>query len=107
MTSEIPASELTIQWDVCYELLDIEGVVAWMGDGAWERFAGPVTRLTRLIPEDALVGYQRRGVTARARTHRPSRNHGPGGRRHDCQDVLLQVCVDADHVVQLICKHPD
>ena len=57
LTSEIPASELAIQWDVCYEVLDIEGVVAWMGDGAWERFAGPVTRLTRLIPEDALVGY--------------------------------------------------
>jgi hypothetical protein len=57
LTSEIPASELAIQWDVCYEVLDIEGVVAWMGDGAWERFTGPVTRLTRLIPEDALVGY--------------------------------------------------
>lgn len=57
LTSEIPASELAIQWDVCYEVLDIEGVVAWMGDGAWERFTGPVMRLTRLIPEDALVGY--------------------------------------------------
>jgi hypothetical protein len=57
LTSEIPASELAIQWDVCYEVLDVEGVVAWMGDGAWERFTGPVTRLTRLIPEDALVGY--------------------------------------------------
>ena len=57
LTSEIPASELAIQWDVCYEVLDIEGVVAWMGDGAWERFTGPVTRLTRLIPEDVLVGY--------------------------------------------------
>ena len=28
-----------------------------MGDGAWERFTGPVTRLTRLIPKDVLVGY--------------------------------------------------
>ena len=27
------------------------------GDGAWERFAGPVGRLTRLIPEEVLVGY--------------------------------------------------
>src|SRR6516165_4003541 len=26
-------------------------------EGAWERFAGPVTRLTRLIPEEVLVGY--------------------------------------------------
>src|SRR6202000_2354964 len=41
-----------IQWDVCYEVLDIEGVIPWMGDGAWERFTGPVGRLTRLIPEE-------------------------------------------------------
>jgi hypothetical protein len=32
-------------------------VLAWTPEGAWERFAGPVTRLTRLIPEQALVGY--------------------------------------------------
>jgi hypothetical protein len=30
---------------------------AWTSDGAWERFAGPVSRLTRLIPDDVLVGY--------------------------------------------------
>jgi hypothetical protein len=31
----------------------------WRGRprGGWERFAGPVTRLTRLIPEEVLVGY--------------------------------------------------
>ena len=28
-----------------------------MPEGAWPRFAGPVTRLTRLIPEQVLVGY--------------------------------------------------
>src|SRR5262245_59195021 len=53
----IPQSALAIQWDVCYEVLDIEGVIAWMGDGAWERFTGPVSRLTRGIPEEVLVGY--------------------------------------------------
>jgi hypothetical protein len=57
LISEIPPSELAIQWDVCYEVLDIEGVIAWMGGGAWERFTGPVTRLTRGIPEEVLVGY--------------------------------------------------
>ena len=43
LTSEIPPAELAIQWDVCYEVQDIEGVVAWMGggDAAWERFTGP------------------------------------------------------------------
>jgi hypothetical protein len=54
---EIPPDELAIQWDVCYEVLDLEGVIAWTAGDAWERFAGPVERLTRLIPEETLVGY--------------------------------------------------
>jgi hypothetical protein len=57
LTSEIEPSDLAIQWDVCYEVLDIEGVIAWMSDGAWERFADGVSTLTHLIPEDVLVGY--------------------------------------------------
>jgi hypothetical protein len=57
LLSEIPAGDLAIQWDLAYETQDIEGVLAWTSDGAWERFAGPVTRLTRLIREDVLVGY--------------------------------------------------
>ena len=32
-------------------------MLAWTSEGAWDRFAGPVTRLTRLIPEEVLVGY--------------------------------------------------
>jgi hypothetical protein len=57
LTTEIPPRDLALQWDVCYEVLDIEGVLAWTAAGAWERFAGPVGRLTRLIPEEVLVGY--------------------------------------------------
>ncbi|MBV9382062.1 MAG: hypothetical protein JOY82_02100 [Streptosporangiaceae bacterium] len=57
LTAEIPPADLAIQWDVCYEVLDIEGVLAWTAGGAWERFKGPVGRLTRLIPEEVLVGY--------------------------------------------------
>jgi hypothetical protein len=57
LLSAIPAHDLAIQWDLAYETQDIEGVLAWTSDGAWERFAEPVTRLTRLIPEDVLVGY--------------------------------------------------
>jgi hypothetical protein len=53
----IPPEDLAVQWDVCYEVLDLEGVLAWTAPGAWERFTGPVTRLTRLIPEGAVVGY--------------------------------------------------
>jgi hypothetical protein len=57
LTEAIPREELAIQWDCAYETQDIEGVLAWTSEGAWERFAGPVTRLTRLIPEEVLVGY--------------------------------------------------
>jgi hypothetical protein len=58
LTSEIPPADLAIQWDVCYEVLDNEDVLPWTEKaGAWERFAGPVERLTRVIPDDVLVGY--------------------------------------------------
>ena len=57
LLSAIPPHDLAIQWDMAYETQDIEHVLAWTSDGAWERFAGPVTRLTRQIPEDVLVGY--------------------------------------------------
>jgi hypothetical protein len=57
LTTEIPPSELAIQWDMAYETQDIEGVLAWTAEGAWERFAGPVVRLTPQIPEEVLVGY--------------------------------------------------
>ncbi len=57
LLGEVPAEDLAIQWDCAYETHDIEGVLAWTTEGGWERFAGPVTRLTRLIPEEVLVGY--------------------------------------------------
>jgi len=57
LMSVIPPSDLAIQWDMAYETQDIEGVLAWTAEGAWERFAGPVVRLTPQIPEDVLVGY--------------------------------------------------
>lgn len=57
LTAEIPREDLAIQWDCAYETQDIERILAWTTEGAWERFAGPVTRLTRLIPGEVLVGY--------------------------------------------------
>jgi hypothetical protein len=53
----IPPGDLALQWDVCYEVLDLEGVLAWTAPGAWERFARPVESLTRLVPDEVLVGY--------------------------------------------------
>jgi hypothetical protein len=55
--SEVPAQDLAVQFDVCWEVLDLEDVVSWMGDGAWERFAGPVQRITPHVPTEALVGF--------------------------------------------------
>lgn len=57
LTAAIPPQDLAIQWDMAYETQDIEGVLPWTGGDAWSRFAGPVRRLTRLIPEQVLVGY--------------------------------------------------
>lgn len=58
LTAIVPADDLAIQWDVCMEVLDLEGVLTWMdSEGSWDRFAGPTTRITRLIPEEAYVGY--------------------------------------------------
>jgi hypothetical protein len=57
LVASIPPADLAIQWDLAYETQDLERVLAWTSEGAWERFAGPVTRLTRLIPGEALVGY--------------------------------------------------
>jgi len=53
----IPPADVAVQWDLAYETQDLERVLGWTSEGAWERFAGPVKRLTRLIPDEALVGY--------------------------------------------------
>jgi hypothetical protein len=57
LTAEIPPADLAIQWDVCFEVLDLEGVLSWAPDGAWERFTGPAGRLGRLVPDEVLMGY--------------------------------------------------
>ncbi|HEX3803511.1 MAG TPA: hypothetical protein VHV75_11795 [Solirubrobacteraceae bacterium] len=53
----IPAEDLAIQWDAAYETQDIEGVLAWTAGDAWERWEGPITRLSPQIPEEVLLGY--------------------------------------------------
>jgi hypothetical protein len=35
------------------------------------------------------------------------RNHGARRRHHDRHGVLVSMGVDTNHVVQLVCKHPD
>lgn len=57
LTAAIPPGDLALQWDMAYETQDLEGVLPWTTGGAWDRFAGPVRRLTRLVPEETVVGY--------------------------------------------------
>ena len=53
----IPPTDLAIQWDLSYEVVDLEEVVPWTSGDAWERYAGPVRRLGSAVPEDVLMGY--------------------------------------------------
>jgi len=44
-------------------------------------------------------------VAVRVRGRRRSGDNGAGRRRHDRHDVLVAVGIDAEHVVQFVCKH--
>ena len=57
LTAAIPPGDLALQWDLAYETQDLERVLAWTPEGAWERFAGPVTRLSPMVPPEVLLGY--------------------------------------------------
>jgi hypothetical protein len=55
----IPARDLAVQFDCAYEVLDNEQVLGWTEggrEGAWDRFAGPWSRLAPHVPEDVLLG---------------------------------------------------
>ncbi|MDQ4119128.1 MAG: hypothetical protein M3235_19530 [Actinomycetota bacterium] len=57
--AEIPADELALQWDLAYEVLDAEQILGWTEGGpesAWERFAGPWSRIAPCVPEEVLMG---------------------------------------------------
>ena len=54
----VPAEEVAIQWDVCVEVLDIEGVWQFTTkDQAWDRYAAPIARMANIVPAEALLGY--------------------------------------------------
>jgi hypothetical protein len=54
----IPPEDLEIQWDVCWEVLDIEGIFPWSPPGdPWERYVEQVRRLSPHVPEEVLLGY--------------------------------------------------
>lgn len=57
LLEHVPAEDLAVQWDVCTEVLDLEGVVAWTEGDPWDRFTGPIRRLAPMVPGDVLMGY--------------------------------------------------
>jgi hypothetical protein len=46
------------------------------------------------------------GVATRVRRHRSLRHHATVRGRDDRERVPIAMGVDADHVVQFVCKHP-
>lgn len=55
---EVPASELTIQYDVCVEVRDMQNVFPWSPPGR-DKFGetiAAVKRLSDFVPDEALVG---------------------------------------------------
>jgi hypothetical protein len=59
--SLIPPADLSIQWDVCWEVLDAEGIFPWaMRDAEaapLKRFEDTCARMSYKLPEQALLGY--------------------------------------------------
>jgi hypothetical protein len=57
IANAIPAEDLAIQWDVCWEVLDIEGIFPWRDEGdAWEQYTKQIEEMTPLVPDGALMG---------------------------------------------------
>jgi methionine synthase II (cobalamin-independent) len=54
----IPAEELRLQWDVCWEVLNLEGVTPWVPDSDhWTRYTEAIAELSRGVPDSVGVGY--------------------------------------------------
>jgi hypothetical protein len=59
IVAAIPAADLAVQWDVCNEVMDNEGMYPWMPtDGtAWDRYVRSIRGIASVVPEEALLGY--------------------------------------------------
>jgi hypothetical protein len=58
MLAHIPARDLVIQWDVCIEVLDIEGFFPWTPrENRFARNTAAIARMADAIPADVGVGY--------------------------------------------------
>jgi hypothetical protein len=58
MYKEIPADDLVIQWDICFEVLDLERLFQWTPtQGAWKRLIDPVKHASKMVPQTITTGY--------------------------------------------------
>lgn len=59
IAATVPAEDLAIQWDVCNEVMDLEGVYPWLptDDTAWERYVQTIQGIGSAAPAEALLGY--------------------------------------------------
>ncbi len=58
IAAAIPAEDLAIQWDVCWEVLEIDGAtLPWALPDPWERFVEALPKLNNAVPEGALLGH--------------------------------------------------
>lgn len=55
----IPHEDLVLQWDVCWEVLDIEGIFPWSlpDSDPFDRFVHTCQRLSPQVPNDITLGY--------------------------------------------------
>jgi hypothetical protein len=54
----VPAKDIVLLWDVCVEILDLEGALPWMPkEGAMQRSAEGAANIIAKIPSDVAVGY--------------------------------------------------
>jgi|SoiMethySBSTD1v2_1073268.scaffolds.fasta_scaffold182588_4 hypothetical protein len=56
IVAQIPAQDLALQWDVCREVLELEGVFSSPQD-PWAHYRGQIRRLSSRIPDETLLGY--------------------------------------------------
>ena len=58
MLAVIPASDMVILWDVCVEILHMEGLLPWMSiDNYLDRNTDTVANIMPGIPEEVEIGY--------------------------------------------------
>lgn len=58
IAATIPAEDLAIQWDVCWEVLEIDDAeLPWALPNPWGRFVEALPKLNAAVPEGALLGH--------------------------------------------------